>query len=259
MLVFMVESMFVSGQAAPTNVVVRPDVDRYVGTGGLLLPGSVDTTTRRELASCRGCRWRLSAPCDADPLGSGPCGSVSRGCPAGRELLRIWFQPQGSPWIDRGVVCIASGEVVTVEQVGAAQREAFERRVPALNPKCWPPAGVVTNIPVICASGQPAGRHQWTDTVAGWRVTTWIAPTWTWTFAPGAVVRTESPGGPYPDFSVSHTYRTTGTFRTEVLTTWSGEFQVDGAGTFALEPLTQRGVRDVEVQQARGLLTTSPE
>ena len=256
MLVFML-AMCAIPTVAHANVEVRPDVDRYVGTGGLLLPGSVDNATRRDLASCRGCAWRLAAPCDEDPNDSSPCRSVSRGCPAGREFLRIWFQPPASPWQDRGVVCIASGEVVTVDQLGRAQRESFERRVPPLQPQCWPPTGVVTNLPVVCASGQSAMRQTWTDTVAGWRVSTWVAPQWTWTFAPGSVVHTQAPGGPYPDFSVSYTYRSTGPAQVRVQTTWSGEFQVDGAGTFALDPLLQQGSLDLTVHQARGLLRTT--
>lgn len=220
-----------------------------------MLPGSVDSHTRGEMASCRGCLWRLSSPCDSGPSGSGSCGSVSRGCPAGRELLRIWFQPSGGSWQDRGVVCISSGEVITVVEIGKRQRERFERAVPPLVPRCWPPSGVVTNIPIVCGSGQSAGRVDWADSVAGWGVNTWVKPHWTWSFAPGAILTVDQPGGPYPDFTVSHTYRKTGTARVGVETIWTGEFSVEGVGTFSLEPLRQQREVTVQVLQARGLLT----
>lgn len=258
--VFVSTTMVAVGQfAAPVahaQVQIRPDEDRYVGTGGLLLPGAVDQRTREEVASCRGCRWRLAAPCEANPTDpTGPCRSVSRGCPAGRELLRIWFEPPQGGWQDKGVVCVRAGEVVTVEQVESLQRETFERRVPALQPECWPPQGIVTNLPVVCRSGQSGERIEWTDRVLGWTVRSWVEPVWRWDFGTGTPLVTRDPGGPYPNMAVAHTFREIGPVNIEVQATWSGQYTVDGVGTYSLQPLRQERGVPIDVEQARGVLT----
>jgi hypothetical protein len=150
-----------------TETDVRGDDDRdaYVGTGGLILPASVDPDTRRVVASCAGCRWRLATPCEIPASGTAfdgqpTCLSVVRGCPGG-HLLRSWFQGDGQPWRDLGLVCIPPGGPVTVADVGRELRGGFERGIPVLRPGFQPTQGILTQIPVVLDSGQPAGPRTW--------------------------------------------------------------------------------------------------
>ena len=47
-----------TGYANP-EVVADQEQVRYQGNGGLILPTTVDTSTRNEMMRCRGCGWKL--------------------------------------------------------------------------------------------------------------------------------------------------------------------------------------------------------
>lgn len=71
-----------------------------------------------------------------------------------------------------------------------------------------------------------------TTTVLGVPVTVTATPTaWTWDYGDGTPPRTTTdPGRPYPDTSGAHAYGTPGTYRLTVTTTWTGTYQLNGAG-----------------------------
>ena len=41
--------------------------DRYVGSGGILLPASAPRETRQAVSRCPDCQWRITAPCVNSP------------------------------------------------------------------------------------------------------------------------------------------------------------------------------------------------
>lgn len=241
-------------QASAVDVVVEED--RYVGSHAIIVPASVDPRTRAQLSECAGCSWRFVAPCIDDPdAAPGGCSSVVRGCPAGRELLRVWFMQRPGPWEERGLVCVTESDIVPVARVSAEARERFERRVPGSAPSCEPPAGAVTQIPLVCTSGFVGGRPSWNESLLGVDVRIEAVPMWTWQFDPGAELRTASPGGTYPDMSVSHTYRTAGPRTIIVTTEWMGSYTADGLGPFSLPVIRHEASVAVDIGQARAVLT----
>lgn len=231
--------------------------DVYVGSGGLILPGSVDMQTRQQVAACSGCSWRLTTPCVASALGNAfgsGCTSVVRGCPGGR-LLRSWFRPEGSAWRETGLVCLGPGGPVTVAAVGRAAADRARRGIPGLTPAFEPPAGVVTQLPVLFTSGQAGGEQHWEWDLAGHAVTVSARPSWEWDFGDGAATRTLDPGAGYPRGGVDHVYRTAGRRIAACTTTWSAHFRVDGLGPFPVpEPLVQRASFAVPVGEGRAVL-----
>lgn len=243
--------------APPVRAVdVVVEQDRYVGTHAIITPASVDATTRRQLSECDDCAWRFAEPCISDPDRTGEgCTSVVRGCPAGRRLLRLWFTQRGEPWEDRGLVCLAENDIVDARRVGTEVRERFERRVPGQSPSCEPPRGAVTQLPLVCASGQGGPHPGWNEALLGVDVQLHVAPTWTWDFGPGSRLTTTSPGGSFPDMSVAHTYRTPGARTITVTTEWSGTYTADGLGPFALPTIRQESQIQVVIGQARAVLT----
>ncbi len=235
--------------------------DVYVGTGGLLLPGSVDVGERRRVAECGECRWRLTSICAVPDrtLGSGfddqrACTSVVRGCPNRQRTLRAWFQAPGRSWRPIDVVCV--GRPVTVEQVGAAVTDRVEDRLPALTVTTRPARGAITQLPVRFDAGQPAEPSSWTMPILDRTVEVVAVPTWTWTFGDETVG--ESPtadrSGPTP----AHTYRRAGPMTVTVRTTWSATFRVDGLGPFAVpQTLHQVVTFALPIGQGRALLVDS--
>ena len=247
---------------APRTADVHGDDERdeYVGTGGLILPGSVPEPTRREVAGCPGCHWRLTSPCvEAEagvPFdGNSACTSVVRGCPQGARLLRAWFEPAGGPWREIGLVCLAVGDPPTVATTGAAARDRFAEAVPPASGRSQPSTGVVAQLPVVFSSGQAGADRAARYVVAGQEVVLQAAPRWHWEFGDGATLTTDEPGGRYPVMTVSHTYRHAGRYPVRLTTTWSARFTVDGLGPFPVdEPIVQTDEIDVSVGEGRAVL-----
>lgn len=235
------------------DVIGDDERDRYIGTGGLVLPGSVDDDTRVRVAGCRDCRWRLDDPCAEE---ASACMSVVRGCPRGQRLLRAWIsEDRGATWVDLGVVCIPPEGVVTVAQVDEVLRDQFEAQLPPTTIRFQPSTGVLPYLPVIFQSGQPQHLPPIVSTIADRVVVLHPVAQWSWRFGDGAGLTTSHPGAPYPDFSVSHTYGRDGRFPVELTTTWTATFTIDDLGPFTVSHvITQEERTSVSVGQGRAVL-----
>lgn len=245
--------------AAGIEIVGDDARDSYVGAGGLILPGSVDDATRREVASCPECRWRLTSPCVDSDLGNAfdgqqPCRSVTLRCPRGR-LMRTWFDPGTGTWRDLGPICLGE-QVHTVASLGREVREEVRRQLPPLMPASLPARGVVTQVPTIFASGQQLGPVTWTDTVAGHRVRVTATPRWVWEFGDGARMETDQSGVLAADGPIRHVYRRPGTALVTCRVVWTAAFALDGIGSFpVVEPVRQASEIAVPVGEGRAVLT----
>jgi len=235
------------------DVIGDDERDRYVGTGGLVLPGSVDEDTRVRVAGCRDCRWRLDDPCS---VGDSACTSVVRGCPRGQRLLRAWIsEDRGNTWVDLGVVCIPPAGVVTVAQVEAAIHDQFEADLPPTSIRFQPATGVLPYLPVIFQSGQPKHLAPIVSTIADRVVVLTPQAQWSWHFGDGSGLVTDQPGASYPDFSVSHIYGRGGRFPVVLTTTWTATFTIDDLGPFTVSHvITQQEKSLVSVGQGRAVL-----
>lgn len=232
--------------------------DRFVGSGGLVLPGTVGDDTRRRVATCADCRWRLADPCAAsgDAGAHAACMSVTRGCARAAQLLRVWFSEDGgATWRDLGLICLPPGGPVTVDEIGSFVAEEFERAVPETGLVYQPRRGVLPRLPVVFHSTQPRALPPSEHVVNGVAVTLYPRPTWTWDFGDGAVMTTSVPGSSYPDFAVSHAYTRGGNMRVEVTTTWNAAYTIDGIGPFEVaSPVVQTARTTLKVGQARAVL-----
>ena len=252
-----------AGPARAADVQGDDAADRYVGTGGLILPGSIPDETRQTVASCAGCAWRLTTPCVEPGLGTpfngqSGCGSVTRGCPRG-ELLRAWFRGEGQEWRAIGLVCLGPGGPLTVRDVSDTVRDRVEQSVPALRPSAQPSTGVLAQLPVVFVSGQPGGAQHWVMSVAGVGVALTASPRWVWTFGDGARLATADPGSRHPIGGVGHVYRSAGARLVEVTSEWSATFTVAGLGPFPVaEPVRQAATIGVLVGEGRAVLTPPP-
>ncbi len=248
--------------AGATDVHGDDEADRYVGTGGLVLPGTIGSGLRVEVASCLGCQWRLTSPClqsdDGNPFSGTPvCLSVVRGCPNMAELLRGWFQPPDGAWRELGLVCIDQAGPVTVANAGAQVRDWLAVHVPAQRQSLQPARGVVTQLPVVFDSGQEVRGLQANAELLGQPVELDARPAWRWEFGDGSSLATLDPGGAYPNMGVTHTYRVAGDYRVQLSTTWTAAFTVDGLGPYSIaEPVRQMSSLRVSIGEGRAVLAT---
>lgn len=237
------------------QVIADDGRDVYAGIGGLVVPrGSVDDDTRRHVAECPECRWRLRPACGSD---GGPCLSVTRGCPIGRLLRTLTSRDAGRTWRDLGVACYPVEGPVTVSQTSELTREQVEEAVPGSSITRQPHRGVVPHLPVAFQSGQPARLPPIRMTVVGREIEVTPVATWRWRFGDGTERTTSVPGGPYPDLSVAHTYRRAGRYQVVLETTWTATYRIDDLGPFPLDPIHQRAEAVVVVAPALASLVPS--
>lgn len=246
--------------ARGVEVIGDDEQDRFVGSGAVIFPPAINGSVRRWASECRGCRWKATTPCQRDEEHhDAACRGFTLGCTQGREIQRAWVAAPGEDFQPVGLYCPEVGEVTSVATATDMVAGAFQHHVPALDPRCQPPTGVVVGIPVHCHSGQPAAVVRWSDQIAGMPVETTAYGSWEWRFpeaaAPGRVVQTGQPGRPYPDVGVQHTFWRPGRHDVEANAYWRGEFYVAGLGPFEIEQgLHQRGTVTVPTGSALGVI-----
>jgi hypothetical protein len=238
---------------APAIDVIGDDgADRYVGSGGLLLPGIFSNETRESVARCRGCRWRLRDPCGPD-VG---CLISPMPCPPGHRVLEtMWSQDGGATWQAIGAWCVGPGGPRTVSEIGGAVTSEFTAHLDPVAPQVQPARGALTQVPTIWHSGQTAPTAAAVFDLLGNRVELTAVPHWVWDFGDGRVLHTGSSGSRHPDRAVSHVFRRPGTYQVSCTTSWSATFTVDGLGPFPVaERIEQRATRTITVREARARL-----
>ena len=244
--------------AAGPNVGGNNSLAAYVGTGGLLLPGSFSgsAATKKSVASCLGCTWRYTIYCTQ---GAGlPCKHAVTSCPRGSLLYRVGFGRTPTTVATIGSVCWGSGEPVTRRAVESRLSDQVLKYVPALKPGFNPAGGSITSIPVIFWTGQPTSFRPPAFSITGHTVTIDATPTWRWSWADGSSQWKSVPGAAYPSRQITHQYRSPGTYAVGVTTVWSAEYTVAGVGTFAVdgEVIRQSKSLSVPVRSAQTVLVT---
>jgi hypothetical protein len=58
-----------------------------------------------------------------------------------------------------------------------------------------------------------------------------LKPTFFWHFGDGVIFLTSKPGAPFPDGEIRHTYSKAGHYLVQLITSWDGEFTVQGVTT----------------------------
>lgn len=244
---------FVKPASANPHVVGNPQEIRYEGSGGLILPPSVSIDDRNRVASCRDCAWKMTPVCI--PGQQDYCDAGIRSCPGLIDHVRTWFRPNNGDWVETGWICLTTSSVTTVEGIERYLVENFHQYVPPLVPRCWPARGAIVRLPIVCESGQRPDLQVWSHTVAGHPVEVSASPQWVWDFH-GSSLRTDNPGGPFPDWSVSHTFILSGEKDLLVNSLWRGSFTVGGLGPFAIDQqLKQTRTWTIPVGEARARLT----
>jgi len=248
------------GPPLTADVHGEDEKDRYVGTGGLILPGTMGRDTRREVAGCAGCQWRLTTPCVESSAGvafpgQAVCQSIVRGCPQGGELLRTWFRQPTEPWREIGLICLGDEGPVTIRQVRQRAVDRFVADLPPVRVTVNPPRGVLAQLPVIFSSGQEGGLLERQYVLLGQSVTVQARPSWQWDFGDGVSLVTLDPGGAYPNVAVAHAYRRAGAQPVRLTTYWSASFNVGDLGPYPIaEPVDQHARIDVAVGEGRAVL-----
>ncbi len=244
--------------SASVDVEGDDDADAFIGRGGLLLPPSVDTGTRREVAACPGCRWRLTSACVDTELGNAFDGQQSclrspGDCPAG-QLRRAWYDPGAGTWANLGLVCVGD-RVRTVATMGREVRTILREQLDALSIQTVPHTRIVTQMPAFFSSGRAPGPLVMERNLGGHQVRVTASAAWDWDFGDGAHGSVDRLGTLRSGTDTAHTYRRPGVWQVRCRAVWTAQFTVDGLGPFPVaESVRQQAHREVHVGEGRALL-----
>ena len=252
-----------SGQGLPCGfycgVQGNDEVDAV--EGAILIPAAGfvgDPALRGQAATCPGCSWQLAPWCKfTEPGGTAACLGAVIACPAGSIRLAIFLRRPGETTFQQvGSFCQSPGQPLTPGQLVPDVRDRFIELLPPQSPSYQPATGTLVNLPTVFASGQPTTIDQKQFDLAGFTIVINATATWLWRFGDGAEGVFDSPGGPYPDMSVSHSYRVAGPQQVVLTTMWDGVFTVDGLGPFPIAgpPVTQSTPLLLTVREARAQL-----
>lgn len=240
---------------------IDADDDRDAIRGAILIPGDGfqgPPGLRTEAATCVGCSWQTAPWClDAEPGGDTMCLGALIGCPVGSERYALFLRRPGEPTYTRvGSFCRGPGQPLTPSELVPEVRDRFIEYLPPQAPSYQPVGGALVNLAAVFSAGQSGTIGRPTFDLAGFEIALTAEAAWRWDFADGPVEVFAVPGGPYPDTSVSHVYRTPGQRTVTVTTLWAGDFTVDGLGPFPVEgpPVTQTAALPVLVREARAEL-----
>ena len=251
-------SLLPQSNALTSDVSGDNQMAAYIGTGGLLLPDSFSgsTQTRSQVSSCLGCTWKYTIYCMQDS--DSPCRHAVVSCPAGSLLYRVSFGLTPSTVSEIGSVCWGSSQPLTRELAEANVADYVIRYVPELVPGFDPPDGTLTSIPAIFWTGQPTILSPPSFTLSGRNVTITARPTWRWVWGDGSAVWKSVPGAPYPSRQITHQFRESGDYQTQVTTVWTATYTVSGVGTFDVsgEVIRQTQMLQVPVKSARTVLVS---
>ena len=236
-----------------------PGRDEY--RGALLLPPSTRSSHADlvdSAAHCADCIWRLRPAClvnnpDPDLL----CLNALASCPDPGILMAIWLQRPPDPVFRRvGSFCHQPGEALTPEQFVPGVRDQFVKLLPPLGLTYQPRGRGLVNLPTLFDTHQPPDLGRPRFVLGGHPIVLTATARWTFDFGDGAVGDFDRPGGSYPDVDIAHPYRQPGTFTVTVITTWTGQFTVDGLGPFPVTgpDIVQRQTVALPVKEARATL-----
>lgn len=221
-------------------------------------------------SGCADCEWSLVPACSVNSPENGAdalCGAAVSICRSrGDDGIFYWVfvRRPGEGWHQVGTACIgASNPVVTLADLraDAAQRYRDEVRPNAATIDPQPANGPwVVNLAAYFAA---SGAQTTTKTFGpdGARMTITATPTYVWDFGDGSPpYETTDVGGPYPDGSVHHVYRTDGTRTVTLTTRWAATFTVTTAfGTYGPwdvpgAPIAPTSTRTIQVREGRAVL-----
>jgi len=191
---------------------------------------------------CGDCEWTLVANCvfnlpDNPDTQAGVCtgNGQARRCNRGQVAFRLYLTTKA--FTNRLVDTLCLGgpqDVVPVGDIAAADVDDYLKDVtpPALHVTVQPPNGVLSNLPAYFQADPPANLPP--QQFGGPHVTeniTITAAHYTWDWGDGtAPLKTDDPGAPYPDGTVTHTYDRSAHLVAALTTEWSATYTITVAG-----------------------------
>jgi hypothetical protein len=144
---------------------------------------------------------------------------------------RTWIPYKATPVVHRVYHAPSKKKPSTLAKVvttALSLSDQITRLLPGSTIKYQPANDAVTGVPV----------YLWSDTnkvfqvataILGVGVNVTMKPSFVWSFGDGTSISTSDVGGPYPDGTITHTYKSAGTYTINLATSWAGSWAAQGA------------------------------
>lgn len=126
--------------------------------------------------------------------------------------------------------------------------------IPTGNIAHEPSSNAVVNIPVIYWCDLP-GVFSTKVAIIGEVVDVTMRPSFLWSFGDGSFYATTSPGAPYPNQHITHTYKRSGTYAIVLVATWGGTWSNNGVARAITGEIRKISVATVNIANAPTRLT----
>lgn len=166
----------------------------------------------------------------------------------------LWFPPKPSP--APTVKRTYKPRVVVKKRVvkTANLSDRLIKMLPTAGVAYSPEVEPLTQVPVIFWCDVPQ-IFQSRVSIIGEVVDVALRPGFIWSFGDGSMYSTSSPGAPYPNATIKHTYRQPGVYAVILVTTWNGSFTHNGALRPISGQVIKTSVATVTVVSARTRFT----
>ena len=149
---------------------------------------------------------------------------------------------------------VARPKVVRKVAPQVSLNDKLIKLIPTGNIEHEPSSNAVVNIPVIYWCDLP-GIFSTRVAIIGEAVDVTMRPAFLWSFGDGSFNATTSPGAPYPNQRITHTYRKAGTYAVVLVATWGGTWSNNGAARAITGKIRKVSVATVNIANAPTRLT----
>jgi len=149
---------------------------------------------------------------------------------------------------------VAPPKVVRTVVPKVSLNDKLIKLIPTGNIAHEPSSNAVVNIPVIYWCDLP-GVFRTKVAIIGEAVDVTMRPSFLWSFGDGSFYATTSPGSPYPNQVITHTYRKSGTYAIVLVATWGGTWSNNGVVRAITGKIRKVSVATVNIANAPTRLT----
>lgn len=130
------------------------------------------------------------------------------------------------PYVSKKPVLKKAVKVMPKIQTAISLSDRLTQLLPQRNIFFTPKTGAVVQVPMYFYTDATTSFSTKSQ-ILGISVGVNLTPLFTWNFGDGTIFTTTSPGAPYPDTTISHTYKTAGTYKTTLTISWSGTWTAE--------------------------------
>ena len=148
-----------------------------------------------------------------------------------KPRVQSWVPYKAIPVVHRTYRATPRKRASTIAKVvttALSLSDQITRLLPGSKILYQPNKDAITGVPVYFWSDTNALFHVATE-ILGIGVNVLMKPSYVWNFGDGSTFSTTNVGGPYPNSTITHTYKSAGNYTVNLAISWAGSWAAQGA------------------------------